>query len=256
MRIYDPNLTDQLTVLGYFPGSAQAAFPAQNVGHPHKTRVWRTTGSNASEYLTLDLGSAKSVTAFLVFAHTFLNTDTLLKIQANSSDSWSAPPFAQNLTWSAAAIVTTFASQSYRWWRFSFTKAAASDIREVGRLFLGTYLDLTEPPDWDGLKIEQLDLSEHFRTVGGPTYSNIRSAPRRISADFSTLADASKQQVLNLSNNVGTGTPFFLTIDPAGTNEVSETLYVKLSKRLTRRASGMVDSDLGWDCVLDMIEEL
>jgi len=72
-----------------------------------------------------------------------LSADATIKIQGNDYDSWNGPPLDETMTWRADTIVTFITEASYPFWRFSITDPNVSDgYFEVGRFFLGTYLQV------------------------------------------------------------------------------------------------------------------
>jgi hypothetical protein len=254
MRIFYDNLIDYASVV-ISAATVDNAFPASNVAHQHKAKVYRTGTSQAAEYVKFDLGSAKSVTSIIILAHTLTAGDTLLKCEA-STDDFSSTAFTQNLTYAANLIAQNFSSQSYRYWRFSFTKSAAGQTRDIGRIFLGTYYQTTEAPDYDGLDLEREDLSTIQRSVGGQVYADIRSQYRAPILDFSAVSKTQKETFETIAARVGKHTSFFAQIDEnAGSGVESEFLYVNFRKLPKFSVSGF-DNELKWDTRLELEEQL
>jgi hypothetical protein len=255
MRIFATNLIDAAAVV-QIQSSQDPAFPASNLRNPQRTKLWRTGTSAALEWSVFDLGSAQAVTACLILAHTLTGSDSLIKIQANTSDSWGAPAFEQSITFSAGVMSATFASQSYRFWRFTFTKASAGVTRDVGRLWLGTYYTPTDPPDFDGYLRRADDLSIRQRAPYGAIYGEVRSIFRKPQLDFSAIPNAQKAQFAAIAEAVKTIIPFFVQIDEnAGADELAEPLYVTL-RELPEFGVAGYDGENKWDTRLSLEEAL
>src|SRR5688572_1286488 len=122
MRFFYDNLIDYAATV-ITASSQNSAFPANNVANQLREKNWRTGTSTALESVTFDLGSAKSVTSCIVLDHDLTASDTLIKIQGHTSDSWGAPTIDETLTHSSGVISKTFAGASLRYWRFTFTKS-------------------------------------------------------------------------------------------------------------------------------------
>ncbi|MEW6304696.1 MAG: hypothetical protein AB1705_14570 [Verrucomicrobiota bacterium] len=257
MRFFYDNLIDASGVV-VTTSSEQSDLPAANVTHEHKAKVWRTGSSVALEYVVFDLGSAQSVTSCIIFNHTLLNTDTLIKIQGNSSDSWASPAVDETLTWSSGAIFKVFAGGSYRYWRFTFTKASAGVTRDIGRIFLGTYYTTTEQPDDDGLDIRPDDLSVTTVSRGGQEWTDARPQYRAFHVSFSAINSTQTDNFKTISDAVGEHTPFFVVIDETASTSLptGEMLYVKFKKAVGRKVNSHDGSEYKWDVKMELKEQL
>lgn len=251
VRLHYTNLIDATGVV-FSETSEQTDLPSSNVANAHRSQVWRTGTSVALEAVVFDLLSAKAVTSVCVLDHTLLAGDSLIKIQGNATDSWGAPSYSNTLAWSADAIYAVFASQSYRYWRLTFTKASSGVTRDVGRIFLGVYTTLDRDPDFEGYEVETVDLSNTRRALGGQSYTWARDSYVSERYTFSKIAAAMKTQVEALTAAVGTHTPFFLYYD--GAHTVPQ--YVKLSRLPKFPNAGGVAAALIWNTQIQTDEEL
>ncbi len=255
MRLFQTNLIDAAAVI-QTQSSQDPAFPAANLRNPQRTKLWRTGASVALEWTVFDFGSAQAVTACLILSHTLTGSDSLIKIQANTSDSWGAPAFEQSISFSAVVMSATFSSQSFRYWRFTFTKASAGVTRDLGRLWLGTFYTPTDPPDFDGYLRRVEDLSLRQRAPYGPIYGEARSTFRRPQLDFSAIPNAQKVQFAIIAEAVKTIIPFFLQIDEtAGADELAEPLYVTFRELPDFGVAGY-DGENKWDTRFNLEEAL
>jgi hypothetical protein len=236
---------------------ASSSLAGSNVAHEFKTKVWRTGTSSAAESIVLDLLSAKAATSLILFAHTLTGSDTSLELRGSTDNFAASDVLVATLAYAAGTIKATFSTATYRYWKVKFTKSAAGESRDIGRIFLGTYYETTIQPDWDGLKIMPKDLSVKGRTSGGQTYTERRSQYRMPSVDFSGVSTTMKDAVKTITDAVGTHTSFFIQVDPNGTSEAAEIFYVKFVDAVGRKADGISsDGDISWDLKMDFEEML
>lgn len=252
MNFFYENIIDADGVL-FAASSEVSTLPASNLAHEFRKKVWRTGSTSAAEYVVIDLGIAQNATACILLDHDLTVSDSQIAIQANSSDSWGAPPVNQALTWQAGAIGETFGGGSYRYWRLIFTKSSANESRSIGRLFLGTYYLTPEQPDFDGYDEQLNDLARKQKTLSGQTYTEIVDKGYTLRCDFSKSPNTMAETLRAIAEEVGESISFFVQIDEA--DPIKEFWYVKLSKALKRRVSGY-DGSLYWDLSLEFEEQL
>lgn len=245
------NLLDSATLTA---SSASSTLPVTNLKNAQKTKVWRTGTSVAAEYVVIDLGSAQSVTCVILLNHNLTASDTLIALEGNSADSWGAPAFTQALTRRAGAISAFFASQSYRYWRVKFTKSAAGQTRDIGRIFLGTYDELTQNASPDGLTIGIVDLSDVSKSSGGQSYADIKDYYHEIDLSIKAMSHTQHEQIKTISASVGLHTPFFFAIDYD--TEPEDWLYYVRFRRLQTFSANVVGSTFYWDANISLEEQL
>lgn len=252
MRFWYSNNIDSASV-AITASSAPDALPPSNVAHEFRSRKWRTLGTVAAEWIVFDLVSAVAATSVIILDHDLTAGDSLIKIEAHTSNSWGSPAFSQTLTYAAGTISATFASQSYRWWRVSFTKSASSEIRNIGRIYIGTYYDTTEQPDYDGFTETTEDLTTIQTSRGGQTYADQRSQFKMLSVDFSRVNNTQAAQLLTIFEAVGQFRSFYVQIET--TPALTKIWYVKRTDKHKRKVSGF-DSSYLWDFKLEFSEQL
>jgi hypothetical protein len=253
VRIFFDNLIDAAGVV-LTPSSEISTLPAENVIHPFRKKPWRTGTSTAAETLVFDLLTAQAVTAIILLDHTLTNADTLIKIEGNAADVWGAPSFSQALTWASGTIAAVFASQSYRYWRLSFTKSAAGETRDIGRIFLGTYYSAEEQPDFDGYGDELIDPSREQTTPGGQSYVEALEQFSEVRCTFSRCPNSQVESLRTIAEAVGQQVAFFLQVDT--TTPTDKIWYVKLKRPFEREASGWdLTGAIAWDVSLELKEQ-
>jgi hypothetical protein len=256
LRFFSTNLIDGSGATITASSQASTSLAGSNVAHEFKTKVWRTGTSTAAENIVFDLGTAKDVTSVIVFTHTLTAGDTGFELRGSTDNFAASDVLVSSLSY-ATTIKATFSTATYRYWKFKFTKSAAGESRDIGRIFLGTYYETPIQPDWDGLKIMPKDLSQKQRSAGGQTYTERRSQYRMPSADFSSASTTMKDAVTTITDAVGVHTSFFIQTDPNGTSEAGEVLYVKFVEAVGRKANGIhSDGDIAWDLKTDFEEQL
>ena len=200
----------------------------------------------------MDLGSAQAITSIILLDHTLVSGDTTIKIEANSSAAWGAPPFTQSLTWTADPIAQVFASQSYRYWRLSFTKASAS-ARDIGRIFLGSYYELEDQPDYDGFDETLEDAARKQKSLGGQTYTELVGQYRMLKTDFSRITTTMIGNLKTYAEAVGQSLSHFVQVDTA--SPFDRIYYVKLAKAFKRKVEA-IDATPLWAVTLEFEEQL
>jgi|GEM_PF-3489719 len=208
------NLIDRSTTL-ITAGTWSLDLPAENVRHPFLTKVSRTGTSSAAEELIFDFGSAMQVEAILIDAHTLTAGDSGIRIQGNASNSWGAPTFTENITYAVDRILHYLSTpQTFRYWRFTFTKSAAGETRDIGRVFLGPTLELNEEPDFEDIDLSHKNPSDKSRALGGHLYTNQRIGHYEIKLSFPGAYMDVAQGVIDIYDALGMGTPFYLNLFP------------------------------------------
>lgn len=209
MLLFHTNLSDTATLTA---SSTSAALAVANVQTEQARNKWRSGASTATEYIVGDMGSAKAVTAVIIHAHTLLATDTSIKFQMNSSDSWSSPAYSVDLTWADKTIAKTFAAQTYQYFRIVFTKATAASFRDIGRVFVGAYTTVSMHPDNDP-EWNMIDASEVDQSVGGDEFAEVKAMRRTAKVNYSSLPETEAANLRTFFTAVGKFLPFFVQLE-------------------------------------------
>jgi len=256
MRFFHTNLLD-VDGVAITASSEQSALPATNVVQEHIAKTWRTTGSNTNENVIFDLGSSKSPTSFLVAGHDLTNSDSNIKLNGSANNIIYSAVGDNPMTYASGVMSNIFAATGFRYWQFYFTKSASSEIRNVGRLFLGTYTDIVEDFDWGDFDQGRRDLSVNYRSIGGQTWSDVREQFRTFSGTASAISQASADSLESIAAQVGTHTPFFVKLNTSDATSVptGEYLYVKF-KSLTGRKVESYDGEYKWNVKIELEEQL
>ncbi len=252
MRLFYSNLIDADGVV-ITPSSEVTTLPAENVAHEFRKRVWRTGSSTAAEYVVFDLLTAQAVTAIILLDHTLTSGDSSIILEGNTADSWGAPAFTTTLTYAADIISKTFSSQSYRYWRLKFTKSSSGAVRDIGRVFLGTYDETAEDPDYDGLDITEDDNGRSQSTIGGQEYNERQDPFRIISCKFTHISQTMKDQLASYVRTVRQSLPHFVQV---ATASPFDTIYYVKLRNAPKFGVKAMDSSAVWDNSLEFKEQL
>jgi len=256
MRIFWDNKVDAAATV-ITAASESADLPVSNISHPDRKKVYRTGTSAAAEWIKFNLGSALAIRELILLDHTLTAGDTTIKLQGNASDSWGSPSVNEDLTFNADVMEKWLsAAQTYQWWRIIFTKSAAGETRDIGRVFLGPGYECNKgPAQPDGLTITPMDLSVTDRALDGTTHSEIKSQYDHIAIDFPPISDAQMDQLKALAADCGTHTPFFVSIEPT-LKQYDLLYYVKAKSLKARKVKLWGSGIIRWDVSMELNEEL
>lgn len=223
------NLWDESTLTA---SSQNPLFPAINTQHRWHTRVWRSaTGAGTlTESIVADLGSAQAVQAFALKNHNF-SSSAVVKIQANTSDSWTGTlPVDVTLTLNSD-IMTYFwsAAQTYQYWRLYIVDSAPlTTYLKVGRVFLGPYFSPTVNLNKTYGKGYN-DPSDIMESDGGQISTSQKTRYKDMSMAFEYITPADLASFEEMFESRGFGLPFFFTRDRALGN--TTTMYVRMPSK-------------------------
>lgn len=245
-----------LTATTITAGSANADLPVANVRHPHRTKVYRTGTSAAGEWILFDFGSAKTVQAAILLDHTLTGGDAGIKLQGNATNSWGSPSVDESLAYNVGTMAKFLTSeQSYRYWRIIFTKSSAGETRDIGRIFLGPFYEALKSFKYGTLKIMPIDPSDIDKSIGGQSFSDIKSAYDSVKGDFGFIGDVQNTQMRSLADMCGTHTPWFLSIDDV--NKPYDLLYYGRTVKLSAFQVEMLQAGAYvWSTALEFEESL
>lgn len=210
------NLLDLATLT---ESSEASGFPAENVQHPFRTKVWQTAGiTPGTANLVIDHGAATAVDCIALAGYNWTSAPGTLDLEFNATDSWGSPSHTESLTWAAsptvngnkACIIKTFASQSYRYNRLNVVYATGD--WDLGRIFLGEYFEPTKNYLY-GWGQDLIDPSKALQTIGGQDHVDEIEMYRimKLSTVISTQAQWELYQ--KMVNHVGVHKDLFIAFD-------------------------------------------
>jgi len=111
---------------------------------------WRSTHYSA-ESVIIDLGSSQAVDVVAVMGHNLVSGSTVT-VTANDDITTSGGVYTwvasgatttETITWNADIMLRFTTSHTKRYWLFSIANDSGEEYSEVGRLWLGTYTDIS-----------------------------------------------------------------------------------------------------------------
>lgn len=203
MRILYDNKIKTATII---PSSNVAVYPTYNLYSDHLSEWFKFTGI-VSEWIKFTGGMTASYVA--IMAHNFSST-AIVKLQANSSDSWTSPPFELTLT-VENFIIDSFTEVTYDYWRITIEDLDNTESRlRIGGIFIGTHLQLP------GMKIDQ-EITDNSNndvsfSTGRQIYCDIGIDFKEFKINFPFISTAQRNSLRTLWNTVGNYTPIICLI--------------------------------------------
>ncbi len=236
IQFFFNNLFDASTITA---SSENSSFPASNLQHAFRTKVWQTAGGTAgTANLVIDHGSAKAVTAIILTDYDWTEAPGTFNLEFNATDAWGGPSATVDLTSVFAAtpdsfgnrnvILSTFASKSYRYNRLNivYSPSATPTDWDLGRIFIGTYFQPAQ--EYLHESSERINDSSYIgQSVGGQEHVDEISMYRTKDFNFIAQTYAQWQLFQQVFTTVGFSKDLFVAFDP--TNYANElTMYGKL----------------------------
>lgn len=179
---------------------------------------------HTSEWVEVDLRTITEIDSVAIIfnpsSSIVFSGAATIKVQANSSNNWSAPAVDVTLSIDETyGVATHFFSgdQSYRYWRFYFKEIDnPNGYLEIPKLFLSKASQIQNPDI--GFSHVISDESKSSRTSYGQKFSDIYPSSRSFSLNYTALTAAEMETLYNISQRVGTVTPIAFCLDPDGTD--------------------------------------
>jgi hypothetical protein len=206
MRIAYLNLIDDADLT---PNVENPLLPVENIQDSHLGRVWRTTGLTTTAQIVIDLGSAQDISC-IGLAGLNITDDATITIEANSSDSWGAPPFSTTLD-VAETMLKFIPTQTYRYWRVTIADPTNPDFYvEVGRVYLGQYMQM--PGIVPGTRIPRQTSSAIDIAPSGAVFGDLGRQFRSAEFSFAGVSNAKRAEIDAMFAVVDRVTPVFIAI--------------------------------------------
>jgi len=203
--------------------TADGDFDKSNLTTESIRHVWRSANVLASQDIVIEADQASNIDTFAILGHNFSPT-AVVKIQANISDNWLAPPVSLTIPWSKGNMVLTqtFGS-TYSHYRLRILDTAnPCGYVQIGRIVGGRAVTLTANEDiTDDFVIANKDMAELVKTEGFFRVATEKVKVRTLKAKFQKLrtsvaeADGVENFVAlrEMFDHVGSSRPFLVIID-------------------------------------------
>lgn len=263
MKMLMDNQADLATVTAFSNGW-DAEFPASNVQAVRLSQKAKTDASTYQPTIHFDFGSAYEP-AFLVLAEHDLATApaaTSLLLAGGTSDGGDevvilvlTPEISAGTMVVDLSTITPFSGAlgPARYWTLKFDKDTATDVKNLGRVYLGPIIETGDlgSPDYDGVTETTTDRTEVDQSIGGQEYIEEKSQTRSWALDFSLIPESEMSDIVDRYLVVGKHTPFFIQI--ATVSPLDEFLYCRFTNNLGRKI-GAFDSQFHWDTAMALKE--
>lgn len=213
------------------------------------SRVGRTT-SDTNQNIVFSFTGTVDVTYIALLTNN-LTSGATVTIEANSSDSWGAPPVQETLTYYDGYWVTSFTQETYQYWRLTIDDSSNPDgYLELSYVFLGESLAM--PPMLRNQKLPKTTTSTSQKSKRGQLYGNRELIVRTANINFAqAIADSYKTNIDTFFEAVETIKPFIMLVWE-NSLDVEPPMYCNLTKNLEwSRAKG---EDVTWNLTIDVEE--
>ena len=217
MRIMYYNEIDKNTITA---NSEDSGYPIENITDYQLAKTYRSTDVS-SEWIKIDAGSGNTITAtcIAILGHN-LTSGATIHIQANATDSWTSPTIDYTVTYNSDIMTRYFTSASYRYWRFTFADSGNSDgYIEIGRLFLGEYLQFDDPPKAE-IPLVYNDTSKTKYSLTGQAFGDEGIIYRTYNFIFPYWDEDTRTELVTMINEVKTVKPVVLIPDENNTDKL------------------------------------
>lgn len=219
MRIISKNLVLTATLTA---SSENVHFPLENLQNVLRSKRFRST-DKTDFHIIIDLGSIANVDSFIMLlpleGKVNMTNDAVIKLQANSSDSWDTP--AVDLTLEHDVIKRQIShyfseAQAYRYWRITVNDPTAeSNYIEISKLIIGA--SVTFPNAQNGFKFGKDDGTKITRNDFGTAYADKYPILKTLNLSYKTLLLSEIEVLDNVFNENGNNIPVFITLDETNT---------------------------------------
>ncbi len=207
MRIIYSNLLDNYTLT---ESQEDANYPVENVQDIRLAKRWRTTTASATTVL-IDAGTGLTITcdACSVLAHNFTASAGIF-VQAGTEATLATPSLSAQVTFREDIMVRFFASTTDRFWQFTFDETTlAAGYYEVGRLFLGEYLQMDPSSLVEFPEKHPRSDQQHF-SVSNQIYTDEGIEHKELDYRFEHAGGTTKTAIETMWNSCGKFKPLLL----------------------------------------------
>ena len=201
-----------LTITGSW--GEDASYPKENLYNNRMSKRGGFDTAKAGEVI-INIGSAQTASYIILMNHN-LTAGCTVTLEANTADSWGAPPFSETVTYTANDMFDEFTGASYQYWRLvvSDPTRTLNDIK-IGELILGELSELDRNFDFD-VNSQRVYRSIQNETVGRNKWTYILENYLELRLSFSILTAAQLSELDDICSDVnGNATPFVVIFENA-----------------------------------------
>jgi hypothetical protein len=239
LRIAPINFHDDSTVTS---ANENTALPATNTQTVTRGLVYRSTNATTPfDAIKGTFAVARRVNCFALFRHNLYGANVQLRLYSDAAwttqvyDStalasatlivgaydWGYTPGGTNTQFdpliSEVAFSHFFTEQTIRSYKVTVSGTLGAAYAEIGRAFLGRYLEMTYNPA-PGLGLGWDTNDSQVRTLGGSLPSSARARWRTLNADLSWVAEAQRPTLLDMMAQCGLNRDLLVSVHPGAAN--------------------------------------
>ena len=204
------NLVDQASI---FTSSENSQFPASNIKHDFRTKVYRSTSN--SDNIVFDLGSIEDVDHVAICDNWQDGFGvSSVTIEANGTDNWSSPAFSTSMTLDTefgVSIKALSSQQSYRFWRLVLTSTLG--YCEISHVFIGKASSISTNGVSYGWSYKNNDLKNQATSRYGQEFIDYKTTVKELTnLSFKVMNTSELDQVFDVYDNRGTIRPFYVKV--------------------------------------------
>lgn len=193
-----------------FSGSAQTAYPTNNLHTYDASQVWKSTTAT-SQSLVIDFGQAKSCNCIVIHNHNMAECNDLIYLEAADDAAFTTNLFSWALLgWASDIFYDSFVATSRRYWRIRYS-GTSTNPPFIGNIFLDTLFELPFSYSY-GYKKNNWEFNTNIGTNIGGSYLTAQGVPGHTinEFDFRFVKDTKVTEFIQFVNKVkGNLIPFY-----------------------------------------------
>lgn len=219
-----------------------SGYSLRNLNDRDPAKIWKDSSTSAgSHYLNFDLGSARSCNTCIVQNANFSSSGaTYVALQYSSTGNVNEYTTAGTFSLTDSTQSLEFTSQNYRYWRLDLFDTGWAAAPQVGNLFLGTRLELTQPYN-SNFETSSRFTTSQVRAIDGTRYSTqLYNGLKTWKLKWTNINSTDKGYLQTLFDGIrGSYYPFYFIDADASINLVYST---NDENPIQTKANGIFDS--------------
>lgn len=242
ISFYADNLIDQSNITA---STENALFPASNLTHAFRTKVFRSTSN--SDSVVFDFLENSEVDSIIIVDNPRAGFGvTTVTLELNATNNWTSPAFSQVVTLNQVHGIghAEFATQNYRFARIVMTSTLG--YCELSKVFIGKKIAFANGMGIDlGWTYQDQDLSSVRENSYGQKFVDLKTRRRRISFSIKSMNPDEFDQVMEIYDAKSITKPFFMRLGCDDiindTDRFSGMFYMDSVPPITNKSFGLYD---------------
>jgi len=231
LRLAYNNFIDVLSSASIVASTEDTSYPVTNVQDQRLTTKWHSDDTT-TQTVVIDLCATAACSIFAIISHNIASSVTTTVVgndQIASGLTWitSDQSSVQTITYNADMMLSFITPLSNRYWKFTF--AGLTEALEIGRLWIGDYIDISP----SSLNDFQVTLMRDDTVVYGRNrqkYASIGSQWRKFDLTFPRTKSTAISAIQTFYETVGNHTSFiFCNFDSLRGYSLVEPCYCSVS---------------------------